>query len=72
MTLIQSRNLVYRIFKFDMYSFVKNIAIEDINAVLLGRNIPIEGFIIPIDEIPTAQPPPMKISVVINKNFHSF
>ena len=43
-TIIQSLNLVYRIFDFDMYSLVIKIAILVISAVLLEITIPALGF----------------------------
>ena len=46
-TLIQSRFLVYRIFNFDMYSFVIIIA-RDINKAVLGEMIPAPGLIKPL------------------------
>ena len=43
-TLIQSRNLVYRVFKFEMYSFVIKIAILVNRDVLLEMVMPALGL----------------------------
>ena len=45
-TFIHSLNLVYRIFIFEIYSFVTKIAIEVIRAELLGIGKPILGLTI--------------------------
>ena len=68
-TLIQSCNLVYRIFNFDKYSFVINIAILVNKAVELVKTIPILGFTNDIVEVPIADPDPTNISVIINNSF---
>ena len=67
--MIQARNLVHRIFSFDMYSFVIKIAMDVDRAVLLEITMPTLGFIKPIVEVPIADPDPIKISVIINKIF---
>ena len=68
-TLIQSRNLVYLIFTFEMYSLVIKIAILVNRGVLDEITIPAPGLIKAIDELPTADPAPTSISVIININF---
>ena len=70
MTLIQSRNLVYRTFNFDIYSFVIKIAL----LVLIEIIIPAPGIIKPIVELPIVDPDPIKISisVIINNIFFLF
>ena len=71
-TLIQSLNLVYRIFNFDMYSFVINLAIDVNRAVLLEIIIPARGLIKLIAELPIADPDPIKISVININTFFLF
>ena len=72
MTLIQSRNLKYRISNFDMYSFVIKIAILVNRAVLDEIILPGPALINPIIELPTAEALPRKISVIVNDNFFFF
>ena len=69
MTLIQSPNLVYRNFNFDMYSFVIKIAILVNRAVLDEIVIPAPGLINPIVDEPTAEALPTSNSVIINVTF---
>ena len=66
---MRSRNLVYRIFNFDMYSFVIKIAILVNKGVLLEIIIPAPRLIKAIDELPTADPAPTIVSVVIINSF---
>ena len=72
MTVFQSRNLVYRIFKFDMYSFVIKIAILVNKAVLDEIISPAPGLINSIVDEPTAEALPISISVIINNIFFLF
>ena len=65
--MIQSRSLVYPIFKFEMYSFLIKIAIDDNRAAPLVKTMPTLRFIILIAEVPAADPPPNKILVIINE-----
>ena len=55
-----------------MYSFVIKIAILVNRAVLLEITIPALGLIKTIDELPTAEPAPPSISVIINITFFLF
>ena len=50
-TLIQSRNFVYLIFNFELYSFVINAAMDVRRAVELVNTMPIVGLIIDIVEV---------------------
>ena len=52
-----------------MCSLVINIAIDVNRAVLLEIKMPTEGFIKPIVELPTAEPVPKSISVMIDNIF---
>ena len=70
LTLIQSRNFVYRIFNFDMYSFVIVIAIDVNRAVLLEKIIPAPGLFKLIAEVPIADPDPTSISVINKFSFY--
>ena len=72
MTLIQSRNLVYRIFNFEMYSFVIKIAIPVNKAVLDELIMPAPGLIKPIVEEPIAEADLTSIPVIIKKTFFLF
>ena len=60
-TLIQSRNLIYRIFNFEMYSFVIKIAKLLNRAVLDEINMPTPGLIKPIVELPIVDADPIEI-----------
>ena len=71
-TLIQSRNFVYLIFSFDIYSLVIKIAILVNKAVELIKTIPILGFTNDIVEVPIADPDPINVSVIINNTFLLF
>ena len=71
-TLIQSPNLVLRIFKFDLYSFVISLPIDVNRAVQLVITIPMLRFINGIVEEPLVDPDPMKVSVIINNTFFLF
>ena len=71
-TIIQSRNLVYRIFNFDMYSFVIKIAILVNRAVLDEITMPAPGLINPIVEVPTAEALRTSISEIIKSIFFLF
>ena len=55
-----------------MYSFVIKIAKLVNRAVLLDIIIPAPGLIKPIVELPTADPAPTSISVMINNSFFLF
>ena len=68
-TLIQSRNLVYLVFNFDMYSFVIKIAKLNSKAVLLEIIIPAPGLIKPIVELPTAEADTTSISTITKSVF---
>ena len=72
MTLIQSRNLVYRIFNLLIYSLVIKIAILVSKAVLEDIIIPAPGSIKLIAELPIAEPLSTRISVIINNTFFLF
>ena len=72
MTLIQSSNIDYRIFNFDMYSFVIRIAILVNRAVLDEIILTAPGLIQPIVDEPTAEALPTSISVMISKIFFLF
>ena len=72
MTIIQSPNLVYRIFNLLIYSLVINLAILVSKAVLLERIIPARGLIKLIVELPTVETLPTRISVIINNTFFLF
>ena len=72
MTLIQSLNLVYRIFNLLKYSLVINIAILISKAVLPDIIIPAPGLIEPKVELPTAEALPTRISVIVNRIFFLF
>ena len=69
MTLIQSPNLVYGSFNFEMYSFVIKIAIDLKKAVELVNTIPILGFLNGHVEVVIADPDPKNISVISNNTF---
>ena len=71
-TLIQSRNFVYLIFKFDIHSLVIKIAILVNKAVELVKTIPMLGFNNDIVEVPIADPDPTNISVAFNITFFLF
>ena len=71
-SLIQSLSFVYRIFNFDMYSFVIKTAILINRAVLDEIKIPTPGLNNPIVELPNADPDPIKNSVIINNTFFLF
>ena len=71
-TLIQSLNLVYPFFNFDMYSFEIKIAIDGNKAEELVNTIPMLGFINDFVEEVIAEPAPNKISVIINKTLFLF
>ena len=68
-TLIQSLNLVYRIFNFEVYSLVIKIAILINSAVLLEILIPALRFITANVLELIAEADPIKISVLINNTF---
>ena len=68
MTLIQSCNLVYRTFNFNIYSFVIEIAL----LVLIEIIIPAPALIKPIVELPIVHSAPIKTSVIINNIFFLF
>ena len=55
-----------------MYSLVIKIAILVNKAVLDEITIPAPGLIRAIDELPTADPAPTRISVIINNTFFLF
>ena len=69
MALIQSLQLVYRIFIFEIYSLVINIAILVNKAVIDEITIPAPGLIKPIVKLPITEPDPIKKSVTIHKTF---
>ena len=71
-TLIQSRSFVYRIFNFEIYSFVIKIAILVNRAVLDEIILPAPGLLKPNVDEPTAEALPSINSVIINKNFFLF
>ena len=71
-TIIQSRNLIYRIFNFDMYSLVIKIATLVNKAVLIEIIIPAPGKIKHIVELPIALPVPTSYSVKFNNTLFSF
>ena len=71
-TLIQSRNFVYLIFNFDIYSLVIKIAILVNKAVEEVNTILILGFDNDIVEVPIADPDPTNNSVIINNTFFLF
>ena len=69
MTFIQSLNLVYRIFTFDMYSFVIKIVTDVNGAVLDDIKRPALGFKIANVLNSIAEADPIEISVIINITF---
>ena len=69
---MQSRNFVYRIFKFEIYSFVIGIARDVNRAVLDEITIPAPGLIKAIEKLPTADEAPTRISVIISNIFFLF
>ena len=71
-TLIQSPNFVKRQFNFDMYSLVIKIAILVKKAVEEVNTMPMPRLINDIVEVLTADPDPIKLSVIINNTFFSF
>ena len=61
-TFIQSRILVYRIYNFEIYSFVIKIVIDVSRAELLAIGIPILGLTIENVEDTLVELDPIKIS----------
>ena len=72
MTLIQSLNLLYRIFNFEIKSLVIIMAILVNTAVLDEITIPALGLTKTIVELPIAEPVPTSISVIISNIFFFF
>ena len=72
MTLMLSPNIVYPIFKFEMYSFVIKIAIDVNKAVEEVNTLPMLGIISDIVELPIDDPDPINVSVIFNNSFFLF
>ena len=70
--MIQSPYLVYPIPNLLLYSFVVKIANEVNKAEQLAMKIPTDGLIDEKVLDVTADPDPIKISVIINKTFFLF
>ena len=70
--LIQSRNFLYLIFNLELYSFVIKLAILLNKAVLDDITMPTDGLNIDKVELVIGEPPPIKISVIINNTLFLF
>ena len=68
-TKFQSRNIVYLISNFEIYSFVIKIAILVYKAALDKKTIPTVGLVIHKVELVFVEPPPIKFSVTFNNTF---